>query len=39
MGIVGEKFGAGQIYIPEMLRAARAMKCGMEIQRPLLIPC
>ena len=37
MGIVGEKFGAGKIYIPEMLRAARAMKCGMEILRPLLV--
>jgi 5-methyltetrahydrofolate--homocysteine methyltransferase len=37
MGIVGEKFGVGEIYIPEMLRAARAMKCGMEILRPLLV--
>jgi 5-methyltetrahydrofolate--homocysteine methyltransferase len=37
MGIVGEKFGSGQIYIPEMLRAARAMKAGVEILRPLLI--
>lgn len=36
MSIVGEKFGSGQIYIPEMLRAARAMKCGIEILRPLL---
>jgi len=37
MSIVGEKFGIGEIYIPEMLRAARAMKCGMEILRPLLV--
>ena len=37
MSVVGEKFGAGEIYIPEMLRAARAMKCGMEILRPLLV--
>jgi 5-methyltetrahydrofolate--homocysteine methyltransferase len=37
MRIVGEKFGSGEIYIPEMLRAARAMKCGMEILRPLLV--
>jgi len=37
MSIVGEKFGAGEIYIPEMLRAARAMKFGMEILRPLLV--
>ena len=37
MGIVGESFGAGEIYIPEMLRAARAMKRGMEVLRPLLV--
>jgi 5-methyltetrahydrofolate--homocysteine methyltransferase len=37
MSIVGEKFGAGEIYIPEMLRAARAMKSGMEILSPLLV--
>jgi 5-methyltetrahydrofolate--homocysteine methyltransferase len=37
MSIVGEKFGAGEIYIPEMLRAARAMKSGMEILKPLLV--
>lgn len=34
---VGEKFGAGTIYIPEMLRAARAMKFGMEVLKPLLV--
>ena len=37
MSIVGEKFGAGEIYIPEMLRAARAMKFGMEVLGPLLV--
>lgn len=37
MSIVGEKFGAGEIYIPEMLRAARAMKSGMEILKPLFV--
>jgi 5-methyltetrahydrofolate--homocysteine methyltransferase len=37
MSIVGEKFGAGEIYIPEMLIAARAMKTGMEILKPLLV--
>ena len=36
MGIVGDKFGAGEVYIPEMLIAARAMKTGMEILKPLL---
>jgi 5-methyltetrahydrofolate--homocysteine methyltransferase len=37
MSIVGEKFGTGEIYIPEMLRAARAMKFGMEVLGPLLV--
>jgi 5-methyltetrahydrofolate--homocysteine methyltransferase len=37
MSIVGEKFGAGEIYIPEMLRAARAMKFGMEVLSPLIV--
>lgn len=37
MGIVGDKFGAGEIYIPEMLIAARAMKTGMEILKPLMV--
>jgi len=37
MGLVGEDFGAGKIYIPEMLIAARAMKTGMEILKPILV--
>jgi len=37
MSIVGEKFGSGEIYIPEMLRAARAMKFGMEVLGPLIV--
>lgn len=37
MQVVGQKFGAGEIYIPEMLIAARAMKTGMEIVKPLLV--
>ena len=37
MSIVGQKFGAGEIYIPEMLRAARAMKFGMEVLSPLIV--
>lgn len=37
MGIVGEKFKAGEIYVPEMLVAARAMKEGVEILKPLLV--
>jgi methylmalonyl-CoA mutase cobalamin-binding domain/chain len=34
---VGEKFKTGEIYVPEMLIAARAMKKGLEILRPLLV--
>ena len=37
MGVVGEDFGAGKIYIPEMLIAARAMKTGIEILKPALV--
>jgi 5-methyltetrahydrofolate--homocysteine methyltransferase len=36
MGVVGEEFGAGRIYIPEMLIASRAMKTGLEIVRPFM---
>jgi len=37
MDVVGKKFQANEFYIPEMLIAARAMKAGMEIIRPILI--
>ena len=37
MDIVGKKFQASEIYVPEMLIAARAMKAGMEIIRPILV--
>lgn len=36
MGIVGEKFRLNQVYVPEMLVAARAMSMGMGILEPLL---
>ncbi len=36
MDIVGEDFGAGILFVPEVLRAANAMKAAMEILRPLL---
>lgn len=36
LSIVGEKFKRGQCFIPEVLLAARAMKAGMEILKPLL---
>ena len=37
MTVVGEKFKSGEIYVPEMLIAARAMKAGLEKLRPLLV--
>ena len=36
MDIVGKKFGAGEIFVPEMLVAAVTMKKGLEIIKPLL---
>jgi 5-methyltetrahydrofolate--homocysteine methyltransferase len=36
MGVVGERFKNNVFYVPEVLIAARAMKAGMEILRPLL---
>lgn len=36
MSIVGEKFKANEIYVPEMLVAARAMKEGVGLLKPLL---
>ena len=36
MDVVGEKFQAGEYYIPHMLLAARAMQGALEILRPLL---
>lgn len=36
MGVVGEKFSAGEIFVPEMLVAARAMSKGVEVLKPLL---
>ena len=37
MDIVGDKFSAGEYFIPEMLIAARAMHSAMDIIKPLLI--
>lgn len=36
MGIVGEKFKNNEIFVPEMLVAARAMKKGVETLKPHL---
>ena len=36
MGIIGEKFKKNEIYVPEVLIAARAMNSGIELLKPLL---
>ena len=36
MDEVGRRFSEGDLYVPEMLRAAKAMKQGLEILKPLL---
>ena len=36
MGVVGENFKNGEIFVPEMLIAAKAMKKGVEVLKPLL---
>ena len=37
MDIVGEDFRDGILFVPEVLMAAKAMKAGMAILRPLLV--
>jgi 5-methyltetrahydrofolate--homocysteine methyltransferase len=37
MGIIGDKFKKNEVYVPEVLIAARAMKAGMEILKPKLV--
>jgi corrinoid protein of di/trimethylamine methyltransferase len=37
MDVVGERFKKNEIYIPEVLIAARAMNAGIEILKPLLV--
>jgi 5-methyltetrahydrofolate--homocysteine methyltransferase len=36
MDEVGERFSAGELFVPEMLMAAQAMKAGLELLKPLL---
>jgi len=36
MSIVGEKFKKNEVYVPEVLIAARAMKMGMQVLQPKL---
>ena len=37
MDVVGERFKSNEIYVPEMLVAARAMNAGMEVLKPHLM--
>lgn len=37
MDIVGDKFKRDEVYVPEVLIAARAMKAGTELLKPLLV--
>ena len=37
MDVVGRRFGAHEIFLPEVLLAARAMKAGVELLEPLLV--
>jgi 5-methyltetrahydrofolate--homocysteine methyltransferase len=37
MDVVGRDFKAGDLYVPEVLVAAKAMHAGMDVLRPLLV--
>jgi 5-methyltetrahydrofolate--homocysteine methyltransferase len=37
MAVIGEKFKKNEVYVPEVLIAARAMSWGMEILQPALV--
>lgn len=37
MDVVGRDFKAGELYVPEVLVAAKAMHAGMDVLRPLLV--
>lgn len=36
MDVIGEKFGREEIFLPELVISAQAMKAGMDILRPIL---
>jgi len=36
MGVVGDKFSTGELFVPEMLMAAKAMSKGVDVLKPLL---
>ena len=37
MSVIGEKFKSNEVFVPEVLIAARAMKMGVEVLKPLLV--
>lgn len=37
MSIIGEKFKNNEVYVPEVLVAARAMNAGMEVLKPAMV--
>ena len=37
MGIIGEKFKNNEVFVPEVLIAARAMNAGLDVLKPLLV--
>ena len=37
MAIIGEKFKKNEVFIPEVMMAARAMNAGVDLLRPLLV--
>ncbi len=37
MNIIGEKFRNNEVFVPEVLIAARAMNFGMEVLKPVLV--
>lgn len=37
MSVIGEKFKNNQVFVPEVLVAARAMNAGVELLKPLLV--
>ncbi len=36
MGVIGDRFAKGEIFVPEMLMAAKTMNAGVDVIRPLL---
>ncbi|TGE34600.1 corrinoid protein [Desulfosporosinus sp. Sb-LF] len=36
MGVVGTRFKAGSMYVPEVMMSARAMSAGIELVKPLI---